>query len=314
MIISMPKSPEQYDSRKWQERSYFYNMMSAAANANLTPEQREDLDTIADFGCGEWPELSDRTRSSISSTVIFTLDILNRGILKSLLCDGTTTSPEMCFDGKLFIMGMPLREWSDVGQIHQTIWKLSFMRAAERRNVTLNRRPVFLFADEAQNFLIPGHDAKFQATCRSQRVAVVLLSQNIPGYLTNLSNGPKGESEANALLACLNTHIFHCNGDSTTNDWAAERIGKCYQVLIHNNTPSDADIFAVMAGVGSHGSSTSANQVIDFDLQPSEFTRLRTGGPENDWLVDAIMFRTNRLFKSTGKTWLPITIRQHFAT
>jgi hypothetical protein len=243
--------------------------------------------------------------------VTFAMDILNRGVLRSLLCNGTTVTPEMVLDGKIIVMGMPIHEWNDVGQLFQTIWKLSFMRAMGRRDVRLNSRPVFLYSDEAQKFIIPHHDPAFQATCRAQRVAVVLLSQNIAGYVANLASGDKGKAEADALLACLNTHVFHNNGDSGTNEWAANRIGKCYQYLINTHeNPSESDILSVMAGNGSSSMSSSTNQVMDFDLQPAEFSRLRTGGPENNWVVDAIMFRANALFKSTGKTWLPITMSQ----
>jgi hypothetical protein len=44
--------------------------------------------------------------------------------------------------------------------------------------------------------------------------------------------------------------------------------------------------------------------------QPSVFTRLRTGGPENGGLVDGILVQSGKVFRDTGKIWRPVTFRQ----
>jgi hypothetical protein len=60
------------------------------------------------------------------------------------------------------------------------------------------------------------------------------------------------------------------------------------------------------------GGSTNAgfSESYDFEVQPSEFTRLRTGGPSNDWSVDGILLQSGRMFRSSGKTWMPVTFKQ----
>jgi hypothetical protein len=310
-ISTMPKTNAQMASPSWQRQSYYLHCMTRADEQVHDPKQRRDLKVVADFGMREWPELSDKTQTSISSTVTFATATLARGELRTALCENTTITPEAAADGKIIVLGMPIREWGDVGQLFQTVWKLMFMRDMERRVVRENPRPVFLFADETQNFLIPKYDAQFQATCRSQRVAVVLAAQNLPSYYCNLANGDKGKSEADALLACLNTHIYHCNTCSVTNQWASARAGQCKQYLFNGHSgPEEDDAFSLLTGTGSSSTNGGFSESWEAEIQPSEFTRLRAGGPENNWLADASVVQANSIFKTTGKIWLTVTISQ----
>jgi hypothetical protein len=50
---------------------------------------------------------------------------------------------------------------------------------------------------------------------------------------------------------------------------------------------------------------------MDFEIPPDYFaTELRTGGPRNAGLVDAILVRTARTFKATGRHWLKVEFKQ----
>ena len=61
-----------------------------------------------------------------------------------------------------------------------------------------------------------------------------------------------------------------------------------------------------------HGGSTTAGfaETFEFEVQPREFTRLRTGGPANGWMVDGILFQNGRMFQASGRTWLETSFRQ----
>jgi hypothetical protein len=63
-------------------------------------------------------------------------------------------------------------------------------------------------------------------------------------------------------------------------------------------------------GSGNMQSSAGVNEVFEFDLQPVELTRLRTGGPENKFRVDAILHRTGTPFRSNGRNWMRTTFSQ----
>lgn len=52
------------------------------------------------------------------------------------------------------------------------------------------------------------------------------------------------------------------------------------------------------------------NEVIDYELQPAEFSRLRKGGPENRLQVDGIVFQGGRVWRHSRSTWLPCVFSQ----
>ena len=52
------------------------------------------------------------------------------------------------------------------------------------------------------------------------------------------------------------------------------------------------------------------NEVIDYELQPAEFSRLRKGGPECGLQVDAIVFQGGRVWRHGNSTWLPCMFPQ----
>ena len=56
--------------------------------------------------------------------------------------------------------------------------------------------------------------------------------------------------------------------------------------------------------------SKSAQEQLQADVQPKEFTLLRSGGPDNGLCVDAILTRTGHIW-SSGKNFLHVTFRQH---
>jgi len=95
--------------------------------------------------------------------------------------------------------------------------------------------PVFLWADEAQNFITTA-DKAFQEACRSSVCATVFLTQNINNYIAAFQQN--AEAQAYGLLAGLGTKIFHRNGDPKTNAFAAETIAKS---SVYRSSGSDAE-------------------------------------------------------------------------
>src|SRR5205814_2119261 len=95
-----------------------------------------------------------------------------------------------------------------VGQLCQVLFKFLFQRSSERRDPSRHGVPAFLWADEAQLFAT-SHDAIFQGTARSARVATVYLTQSLPGYHAAIGAGGNGQAFVHALTANLATKIFH---------------------------------------------------------------------------------------------------------
>jgi hypothetical protein len=215
--------------------------------------------------------------------------------------------------------------------------KYLFQKAAERRNVNAASRPVFLWADECQ-FFLSEYDNEFQSTARSSRACTVYLTQNLSGIYSSIG-GKHPEHAADALLGNLRTKIFHSNDNRTTNQWAADTIGKDVQIrgnysdsqgssesYSEGRNQSRGSSWGYSSG-GQHGSRNSGgnsssgsntgwsqsssnnrsrggSETIDYRLQPSFFADgLRTGGPKNKNLVDAVLFQPGQQFTDTGEHW-----------
>lgn len=314
VILSAPQTPAQISDRGFQGGSFCFQCLTVADQKPKTARQQHDFGVVCDGFLIEWPRLAERTRSVIQATFMGWADMLNRGLLRELFCTDTTIMPEAVESGKIILIDMPVKEFGEVGQFAQVLFKYCFQRSIERRNVTESPRPVFLWADEAQHF-ITSYDMQFQTTCRAARVATVYLTQNVSNVYAALGGGDKGRAEADSLFANLNTKVFHANGDPVTNEWAASLIGRSRQFMASGNSSFDNDHrWAAAVGLDwlDGGGSTSAgfSETFEFEVQPREFTRLRTGGPANGWIVDGIVFQNGRTFAASGRTWLKTAFRQ----
>ena len=180
-VISAPSSLKQVGSADWQKSSFCYRCLRDADARPKSPAQLRDFKIVADFFCIEWPALSERTRSVVQSTFTSMIDVINRGVLSELFCGATNITPEAIENGAILVIDLPVKEFAEVGQFAQVLWKVAFQRSIERRNLARNGRPVFLWADEAQYFTTT-YDMQFQTTCRAARVATVYLTQNISNF------------------------------------------------------------------------------------------------------------------------------------
>ena len=143
-------------------------------------------------------------------------------------------------------------------------------------------------------------------------MATVLLTQNVGNFQAALGGSEKGKAEAASLFGNLNTKVFHSNGDPVTNEWASTIIGRTRQCFANGSTSQQSDDW-LLASVGMNTGSQSSggfSEAYEFTLQPSAFSELRTGGPENARLVDAIVFQSGKRFKAGGRNWLPVTFQQ----
>lgn len=311
IVISAPQSMEEVRSDEWRKRSYCFECLAQADAREKSPQQRRDFEMVADYFCVEFPTLSEKTRSIVVSTFTSMADVLNRGLLRELFCGETNLTPEVLEQGRIMLVDLPVREFGTVGRIAQVITKYAFQRSIERRDIGKSPRPVFWFADEAQNF-VTSYDQQFQTTCRSARVATVLLTQNIANVEAALGGSDKGRAETMSLCGNLNTKVFHCNSDPQTNEFAANLIGRSRTLLASgNNSYGNEDWFNAATGLGP-GAQTSAgfNEAIEYEVQPAEFANLKTGGKANRGVIEAVVFQNGRQFRGTGRTWLPVTFQQ----
>lgn len=309
LILSAPQSLEERQSEAWRSSACCQLLQQADARSTH-PSRRADLALAMDYFMVEYPQLASRTRSIVLSGVTSLTDVLNRGALRDLFGGTTNISPAETENAKIILVDLPSKEFGEIGTIANVLMKYCWQRSVERRTIHADTRPVFLFADEAQNFLT-SHDMHFLATCRSAQVATVFLSQNVSNFYAAFGSGDAGRAHADSIFANLTTKIFHCNGDSVTNEWAANLIGKTRQYFLNASSSQEHDLLHSVAGLGeSPRCNAGMSEQMDFECPPSTFTRLRTGGVANHRIVDALVFRAGQPFASTGRNWLQVAFQQ----
>ena len=319
-ITSAPASLTQLEDKHWQERSYFYKVMTniavAAQHGNAVCAQI--CEDYGDFWYSEFPSLGDRTRSSIVATVGNTIKPFLTGAFRTLWCTRTDIVPEVCREGAIIVLDIPVRKYGKMAAIAQQLFKLNWQIAME--NTQHSDRPCFLFADESQ-FVMNSFDAQHLSVARSALACSVYITQDKPSYYAALG-GRNAEAMADSLISKFQTRIFHANSDPVTNDYAANICGKITQYQ-QTRSQSRGQTSGGSGTVnddanntsGQGGDSIQDSRTIstykDFVFQPDFFAdELRTGAKGNGYKVDAIVVRNGRNFKATGKHYLKAEFSQ----
>ena len=312
IISTAPATPETgrlLDPHERLRASICLHLIDQAAARPLNTGQRHDLELTRTFWEKEFPALAEETRSIIVSTFTSMADCFLRGTLYDLFCTELSAEilPERCWDRrKIIVVELPVKEFHDLGQFGQVLYKYLWQRAVERRvpvqddasgaPASAPVRPVFLWADEAQ-FFANSYDAQFQSTARSSRACTVYLTQNLPSY-QSVMGGAEAKAQADMFLGNLVTKIFHSNGDATTNTWGSEMIGKGKRFL------RQATALGMPGAVSDLTKGMNMTEHIGYAVEPQEFTVLRRGG-RRDGVVDAIIFQN-------GREWVSGERRQNF--
>jgi hypothetical protein len=114
----------------------------------------------------------------------------------------------------------------------------------------------------------------------------------------------------------LNTKIFHSNNDPATNRWAAEMIGKAmkYRPNVSYREEKQSGPFSFWKLPQRPQPSVSSSPEMDYEVQPADFGKLRTGGlhpdrPQDNLQVDAFLMKSGARF-SNGKNFFKATFSQ----
>lgn len=301
LIVTAPQNEAQTTSEEWRKSSFCYQAIQAAIAADKTEMQIADLNAALRYWTETHARMADRTRSSIVATFTSIADMMLHGVIRELFTTEINLVPETSYmNGSIIIVDLPIQQYREVGKITQGIMKYIFQTAILRRDPDEDPRPVFLWADEAQNF-ITSFDYQFQAVARSARACTVYLTQNISNYISTIG-GINARDETNALLGNLVTKIFHSNTSDETNMLAAEIIGQDWQTVRNYSTSrgQQQDAFRTAGG----------QQMVNYKVLPVEFTKLKKGGKPNKLIVEAIVFQGGRSFKASGDTYLKTQFKQ----
>mgnify|MGYP001068510507 CR=1 FL=1 len=298
----------------WKESSYCFKLLSKANEEwKYKEEHSYSLEMCASYFLTEYPRFGDRLRSSITTIFTASADPFLRGTLRSMFSpddktEGFNVMPEYCKDGAIIIYDLPIKDKGLIGRVSQSLYKMMFQQCMERRDIKKDGgRPVFLWADENQNF-INSFDVEFQQTARSARVLTVYLTQNISNYHVSLGKGEHGRNQATSILGNLATKIFHANSDPSTNDWASSIFGTHWVTEESQSVSKNAKV-EEFDGLNV---SKSKREIQKQVIESRHFTELLNGGEENHLEVEAIIHQAGRKWKSTNANYLPMFFRQDF--
>ena len=289
---------EQVFDTEWRQNSYCFTCLEKI-EANTGKER--DKSSCANFWLREFPNLSDRTRSIVVSSLTGVLDVMSRGLLADLLGTETTFTPEDSFDGKIIVLALDLHTYKSIGTIQQILFKMIWQRARERFPIQQATEPVFLWGDEGQMFYVSQgkHDMLFQTTCRSQRVITCYLTQSIDNFLALVGQGQ--EAEIHSFIANLRTKAFLANSSVRNNRFTADVIGQTRQWNLSVNANEES-------GKGGY---SLAQQWLP-DLPMIELQKLKMGGQQNDFIVEGYVLSPGRVWKRSGKNYVKAEFKQIF--
>jgi NAD(P)-dependent dehydrogenase (short-subunit alcohol dehydrogenase family) len=343
-IHSAARDETEFNSPEWRQGSFHFRTLERAAKNPARPADSNDMAAVLRYFRGQaFAGLDAKTKTNIIATLEAMVMDFQKGELARIFCTDTTTVPEMSHYGAVIVLDFPLKIWQRGGMLAQHIFKYAWQRATERRQVDANTRPCFLWADEYQLFA-SSYDAEFQSTARSSRACTVYMTQSVPA-LRDAVRSTLPHETINALLNNFQTAIIHACRDSTTQNWAADSIGKGLQYRQswnhsqgtnwsqgYSSNSGSSYSHTAPTGTGQGGStggswsqssgeswgkggSTShgggQQEVIDYLLQPAFFgTGLRMGGWRNGYRVDGVVTQTGRIWQHNSAPWLLCSFKQ----
>jgi hypothetical protein len=290
IVNSAPQSMAQATDEKWRSDSVCAAIIAEAdtATRKADPDTRADFEECRSYWMREFPSLSEKTRSIITLSFSMLVRPFITRPLRRLFAADTTITPEAAFEGKVIIIDLPVAEFRLAGRMANLCWKYCFQVATLRRTPPPSGylRPVFLWADEAQNF-VSAFDAEYQAVARSAGGCTVYLTQNRESYRRVLGNFDTVDS----LLGNLQAKFFH-QGSGETNEWAAKLLGERWLEIASTNVGRSGQVGADP----SSSSGVSRSEQRRYFVEPSRFTTLKRGGEHNAYQVEAIVYLGGHIF------------------
>jgi hypothetical protein len=293
IVSTAAQSATEAADGKWQQTSTCAAILREAEKATEKgPEDvRADFEECRNYWLLEYPSLSEKTRSIITLSFSMLVRPMITRPLRKLFATDTNIQPEDAFKGKIIIVDLPVQEFRLAGRVANLAWKYCFQVAVLRRVQPTQKdkylRPVFLWADEAQNF-VTKFDAEYQAVARSAGGCTVFLTQNRESYLRVLGS----EAAVDSLLGNLQAKFF-CQNSGQTNEWAAKLLGERWINTTSTNVgQSGADERS------RHNAGVTVSEQRRYFVEPSRFTTLKRGGAAHNFQVQAIVYNGGHQFQS----------------
>ena len=251
-------------------------------------EKRGDNESslAVEYFTRDYPNL-ERLQSSVAATVSGVVEYLRRQPLAGLFSGVSTfTMHDLLHAGKICVVGMPTQGSRALGispvegKIANAILQFCFCRAATQAQRESN---VFLISDECQE-TVTRELMRQLAVLREYRTTTVLLTQNLA-----VLDARVGREAREGILGDIKTKVFLQQNHAETREWAAQQIGKAKFMRKSETTTW---------GKGKPQHSETRQLVDDYRAAPAEFAKLKTGGPQNNYVVESIVLKGGAAWRS----------------
>lgn len=312
LIGSAPRSIHDFRDERWRSDSYLlYCLEAVHRRSNLRAVELQNRAMVENYWLRSFPTEDERTRSNIVTTFMVMADSFCRGVLWDLFSTSLTIVPEHTHAGKIIVIDLPVKSYGEVGRYAAILWKYLYQQSCERRQVNSASRNLFLWADEAQEF-INSHDFLFMSTARSSRVSTTYLTQTISAMHARLGAQGHGKALTDAILANFATKIFHAQADPESCRWAEELFARDWVQHASRNFSQSRDQNPQTGRVTVRPQvSTNISHSLDSRVLAGWFSQLRTGGPANQYRVEALIYGAGRRWRATnGQNWIKTVFSQ----
>jgi len=315
IVTTAPQTPQQAADPAWQQESTCAAILREAKK--VTAKKNEDLITAyeecANYWLRDFPNVGEKTRGIVSMCFSVLAHPFLSQPLRKLFSSDTNVKPEDCFNGKIVIVDLPVQEFRLAGRMANLAWKYCFQVAVLRRMQPTDRktflRPVFLWADEAQNF-VTKFDSEYQAVARSAGGCTVYLTQNRESFRRVLGN----DDAVDSLLGNLQAKFF-CQNAGDTNEWASRLLGERWVYTNATNVGQGRnDNGQQPLGQQNNSSGVTRSEQKRHYIEPSMFTTLKRGGELHEFQVETVVYKGGHLFpgdaKNSSLPYLLLTLDQ----
>lgn len=300
------RSPAEAADPNWQHTNPVCRAIAAALERTTDPRSRRELDHSARWWLSEFPRVPERTASSIEITLQGPLDKLVRGVVGDVLnSDKPSWDPGwMLRRPGISIIDASTHEYGPIGTVLQRAIKRTFVEQIKSKN-RVGGWPVLLVQDEVQELLDPTVDTELIRTLRSRRVSTIMATQTVSNIVEACR---EARAAADAALGLCGVRVTCAQCDPETLSWN-ERVLTSVATIKHSFGTSDRERERDSSG-GSQ-SSKSSNYSTEYlpAVPASEILKLRTGGPPNDMIVEAIVSKVGTPFP-TGRSHARVAFRQ----
>ena len=308
VATSLPADMESLEDPRWQLSCPLIEAFDDAFKRELTSIERGDLEAAARYFFETVPNIPHKTRSSTVETFTSAIDPLVHGEVGAFINaeQDSWTPDEVVVNRGAVVLDMPVQSSGPAGLIIQRLIVESVQRRVLARRPQELTHPVVIELDEYPSTVRADVDAEYSRTARSRMGTMILGIQSLASLREACRDARDQHAAASTLVGMCGT-VFACaTTDVETAEWISKLFAKRYKSRVSFGTQDQND----KQNGRRQNRNTQVTREFVHDVPADSISRLRRGGPENNYLVECFVASGSRVWRATGKRSIKIAIPQ----